>query len=452
MSKKVCIIGAGPSGVAAAKNCKQYGLDFDIFEKNDKVGGNWVFNSKTGHSSVYENTHIISSKLPSEYEDYPMPESYPEYPRHDQLQAYFENYSKHFGFYNEIKFNHIVDNITRTQNDLWLVEFTDAQGNKKQELYENLMVANGHHWMPKYPVYEGEFTGKWMHSHDFKGVNDEWRDKKVLVIGAGNSGCDVATESTRVTKTVSLSMRSPQWFFPKFMLGLPSDILLKAMDSLPAEQRQDILTQSLTTLVGDYAKIGLPVNTKPPMSQHPTLNSDLIDYIRHGKIKIKPGIKKLDGKNVEFTDGSIQEFDIICCCTGFWTVFPFFDEHLINFKHAGKVPLYRKMMHADYKNLYFIGLFQPIGCIWPLADFQANLACQEILGNYHRPSDLQAAIEEEINNPHYKFESGQRHAVQVDYLPFRDELVSDLASAGVTIPPRHYHIKLPELAKGLLEV
>lgn len=110
------------------------------------------------------------------------------------------------------------------------------------------------------------------------------------------------------------------------------------------------------------------------------------------------------------------------------------------------------MMHADYKNLYFIGLFQPIGCIWPLADFQANLACQEILGNYHRPSDLQAAIEGEINNPHYKFESGQRHAVQVDYLPFRDELVSDLASAGVTIPPRHYHIELPELAKGLLEV
>ncbi|NOZ97674.1 MAG: NAD(P)-binding domain-containing protein [Gammaproteobacteria bacterium] len=452
MSKKVCIIGAGPSGIAAAKNCKQYGLDFDIFEKNDKVGGNWVFNSKTGHSSVYENTHIISSKLPSEYEDYPMPESYPEYPRHDQLQAYFENYSKHFGFYNEIKFNHVVDNITRTQNDLWLVEFTDAQGNKKQELYEKLMVANGHHWMPKYPVYEGEFTGKWMHSHDFKGVNDEWRDKKVLVIGAGNSGCDVATESTRVTKTVSLSMRSPQWFFPKFMLGLPSDILLKAMDSLPAEQRQDILTQSLTTLVGDYAKIGLPVNTKPPMSQHPTLNSDLIDYIRHGKIKIKPGIKKLDGKKVEFTDGSIQEFDIICCCTGFWTVFPFFDESLINFKKTEKVPLYRKMMHSDFKNLYFIGLFQPIGCIWPLADFQSNLACQEILGNYHRPSDIQAAIEEEINNPHYKFEGGQRHAVQVDYLPFREELVSDLASAGVTIPPRNYNIELPEAAKELLAI
>jgi cation diffusion facilitator CzcD-associated flavoprotein CzcO len=93
-----------------------------------------------------------------------------------------------------------------------------------------------------------------MHSHDFKGVNDEWRDKKVLNIGAGN--LDVMSQlNLRVTKTVSLSMRSPQWFFPKFMLGLPSDILLKAMDSLPAEQRQDILTQSLTTLVGDYAKL-----------------------------------------------------------------------------------------------------------------------------------------------------------------------------------------------------
>lgn len=303
--------------------------------------------------------------------------------------------------------------------------------------------------MPKYPKYEGEFTGKWMHSHDFKGVNEEWRNKKILVIGAGNSGCDVAVEAARVSKDIYLSMRSPQWFLPKFLLGLPSDMVAKALENLRPKARQTILTKSLKILTGDYASFGLPPTTKPVLSQHPTVNSDLIDYVRHGKIKPKPAIKKIDGKIVEFTDGTKQEFDIICCCTGFWTVFPFFDPDFINFQHAEKVPLYRKMMHADYDNLYFIGLFQPIGCIWPLSDFQARIACQEILGKYKRPKDMKAAIQYELDHPHYKFEGGQRHAVEVDYNTFRAELVSDLASAGVKIPPRDYNISTLKLISKL---
>ena len=97
MGIRVCVIGAGPSGITAAKNCIQNGLDVTVFEMNDKVGGNWVFNSKTGHSSVYENTHLISSKAWSEFEDFPMPDSYPDYPNHLQLQVYFEDYARHFG-------------------------------------------------------------------------------------------------------------------------------------------------------------------------------------------------------------------------------------------------------------------------------------------------------------------------------------------------------------------
>ena len=452
MKPKICIIGAGPSGIAAAKNCKQYNIDFDIFEKNDKVGGNWVFDSKTGHSSVYENTHIISSKKLSEYEDYPMPDSYPDYPRHDQLQRYFENYSKHFKVYDQIKFNHTIDHVERTSNGDWQVNYTDKDGTKQQKTYQYLMVSNGHHWMPKYPKYEGEFTGKFMHSHDFKGVNDEWRDKKILVIGAGNSGCDVSVEAARVSKNVYLSMRSPQWFLPKFLLGLPSDMLLKSMEKLPSTIRQKILTKTLKIYSGDYANYGLPRNTKPILSHHPTVNSDLIDYVRHGKVQPKPGVKRFNGKTVEFTDGTSEEFDIVCCCTGFWTVFDFFAKDFINFQHSEKVPLYRKMMHADYDNVYFIGLFQPIGCIWPLADFQANLACQEILGKYRRPDNMKSAIQHELDNPHYQFESGQRHAVQVDYGTFRTELVRDLASAGVHVPKKEYNVSAKDVLLNMARI
>ena len=231
--KKVCVIGAGPSGLTAVKNCLQYGLDVTVFEKNNKVGGNWVFNAKTGHSSVYNNTHIISSKVWSEYEDFPMPEDYPDYPKHDQIQEYFENYAKHFGVMQRINFETTVNKVEKISEYDWHVSFQNEQGQETTEKFTHVMLANGHHWKPNYPEYPGEYTGQYMHSHDFKGVDDSWKGKNVLVIGAGNSACDVAVESARVAGSVAMSMRSPQWFIPKFMFGKPADELGTLTNRLP---------------------------------------------------------------------------------------------------------------------------------------------------------------------------------------------------------------------------
>jgi hypothetical protein len=437
--RRVCVIGAGPSGVAAGKNCVAAGLDVVVFEKNDKVGGNWVFNAKTGHSSVYENTHIISSKTWSQYEDFPMPEHYPDYPNHRQLQAYFESYAKHFGVYERIRFNHSVTHATRDpQSGLWTVEYEDDRGTPQRDEFDVLMVANGHHWNPKYPEYKGTFTGRFMHSHDFKGIDESWRGKNVLVIGGGNSACDVAVESARVAGTVRLSMRSPQWFLPKFIFGMPSDVFAARTPAwIPKAIKQLTLTKLMQLLQGSYDKYGLPVNTKPILSHHPTLNSDLLDFIRHGRIVPRPAIVEMNGEEVVFADGTRERFDIVCACTGFWTTFPFFDREFIDYQHAEKIPLFRKMMHADYDNLYFIGLFQPIGCIWPMADYQAKLATMEILGRYRRPKNMAAAIRYELEHPHYEFGGGQRHAVEVDYHGLRRDLAKELKRAGIDIgkPP-----------------
>lgn len=435
--KRVCIIGAGPSGIAAAKNCRQAGLDFVVFEKNDKVGGNWVFNSKTGHSSVYENTHLISSKSWSEYEDFPMPDSYPDYPNHIQLQQYFESYAKHFDIYSSIRFDHEVRDVKRLSDGRWLVQFIDNNGAALEESFEYLMVSNGHHNVPKYPEYPGQFTGVFLHSHDFKAVDESWRDKSILVIGAGNSACDIAVEAARVSKKVKLSMRSPQWIFPKFIFGQPGDVFAARTRWLPRKLRQYGLKFLVRIILGPYSRYHLPENTLLPLSTHPTLNSDLLDYIRHGRIKPIGAIKSFDGKVVNFIDGSSEEFEIICACTGFWTEFSFFDKSLIDFKDLERVPLYLKMIHQEYPNLYFIGLFQPIGCIWPLADYQAKLACLEILGLYHRPENIAKAIADEVENPHFNFGPGQRHAIEVDYHTFRKELRAELKKAGIDIgrPP-----------------
>lgn len=432
-NRRVCVIGAGPSGVAAAKNCLQAGLDVTVFEKNDRVGGNWNFNDRAGHSSVYENTHIISSKRLSQYEDFPMREDYPDFPRHDQLLAYFESYARHFGVIPHIRFEHTVEAVAREQDGRWRVAVRNARGEKLSECFDYLMVANGHHHEPKYPEYPGVYTGRLLHSHDFKRVDDSWRDSNVLVIGAGNSACDIAVEAARVAKKVCLSMRSPQWFIPRLIMGAPSDGVLARMNWLPRRMKQRLIQLFLLFLQGPYRLYGLPENTSPPLSHHPTINSELLELIRRGRIHPRKNILKWRGLEVTFADGAVEAFDIVCACTGYWVSFPFFDSAMLDFKHAEKIPLYRKMMHAEYKNLYFIGLFQPIGSIWPLADHQSRLACEEILGNYRRPSDMALAIEQEFDHPHYEFAKSERHVVEVDYHLFREELRQELLTAGVDI-------------------
>jgi cation diffusion facilitator CzcD-associated flavoprotein CzcO len=433
MGKRVAIIGAGPSGIAAAKNCLQAGLEFEVFEKNDQVGGNWVFDAKTGHASVYENTHIISSKALSEFENFPMPAHYPDYPNHTQVRAYFESYARHFGVLPHVRFEHEVLHVSRETDGRFLLRVRTKAGAERVEMFDALMVANGHHWDPRHPDIPGKFTGRYLHSHDFRRADDSYRDQRILVIGAGNSACDVAVETARIAKDVQLAVRTPQWFVPKFVFGMPSDMLSERMKWLPSKLKQWAMTRLLRTLQGPYARYGLPENTAPVLSHHPTANSDLLDFIRHGRITPRPGVRAFHGREVEFDDGSRSEFDIVCACTGFYITFPFFDPDFINFRDAPTVPLFRKMMHAEHDNLYFIGLFQPFGCIWPLADYQAMLACAELLGTYQRPRDMAAAVREEMSHRHYDFEAGSRHSTQVDYHMFRRELKAELAKAGIDI-------------------
>jgi hypothetical protein len=438
VNKRICVIGAGPSGIAAAKNCLQAGLDVVVFEKNDRVGGNWVFAAQTGHSSVYENTHIISSKTWSEYEDFPMPDDYPEYPHHRQLQAYFASYAKHFGVLPHVRFETDVRRVTPRSDGRWNVACLDATGIECVETFDAVMVANGHHWNPKFPEYPGAFDGTFMHSHDFKGVNDSWRGKNVLVIGGGNSACDVAVEAARVAGKVCVSMRSPQWFVPKFIFGQPVDVFAARTSRLPRAIRQRVFALLLTVLQGRYDRYGLPLNRDLPLRHHPTLNSDFIDFVRHGRIQPRPAIERLAGDAVIFTDGRRDEFDLICACTGFWITFPFLDTALVDFAGVKRVPLLFRMMHADYPTLYFIGLFQPAGCIWPLADHQARLACAEMLGKYTRPADMRARIDRERKRARHHYSDGLRHSTEVDYLALRNELKAALKQAGIDIgaPPQ----------------
>lgn len=423
MSKKVCVIGAGPSGITAAKNLKDEGMDVVVYDLGTEVGGNWVFTEEVGHSSVFETTHIISSKTLSEYEDFPMPTDYPDYPSHKHLANYFQSYAREFELYPLIQFKTLVKHCERLQDGKWEVTI-EQNGLVTSSVFDTLVVCNGHHWLPRMPQYPGKFDGEFIHSHEVKKFS-RFAGKRVLVIGGGNSACDVAVESSRVAASVDMSWRRGYWIAPKFMMGKPADVFSTKIHWLPRKIWQKLSAFSLYIRNGKNEDYGLPNPDGPLGSHHPTINEDLFFTIRHGKIKPRTDIESLNGKEVVFKDGSKGEYDIIVACTGYIISHPFFDKQFIDYSE-GDVPLWLRMMHPDIENLYFIGLFQPLGCIWPGSELQSKIMARELAGKWKRPSSIKKLIADEIKHPDFHQINTPRHTITVDYHRFRKRLLKQL--------------------------
>jgi len=423
MKKRVCVIGAGPSGITAAKNLLDEGHDVVVYDLGSDVGGNWVFNESVGHSSVFETTHIISSRTLSEYVDYPMPKDYPDYPSHKHLATYFKSYAQHFNLYPYIQFNTLVKNCELTEGGRWMV-ITEKDGQQQKEVFDALTVCNGHHWLPRMPTYPGQFNGEFIHSHEVKKFS-RFAGKRVLVIGGGNSACDVAVESSRVAASVDISWRRGYWIAPKFMMGKPADVFSTKIHWLPRKIWQKISAISLYLRNGSNKDYGLPEPDGPLGSHHPTINEDLFFTIRHGKIKPRKDIERLDGNDVLFKDGSKATYDVIVACTGYIISHPFFNKNLVDYTQ-GEVPLWLRMIHPSINNLYFIGLFQPLGCIWPGSELQSKIMARELAGKWKRPENVQSKIEFELRHPDFKQINTPRHTITVDFHRFKKRLLQQL--------------------------
>jgi hypothetical protein len=423
LTKQVCIIGAGPSGLPAIKNISEAGISVVAYDYNSDVGGNWIYNEKESHSSVFETTHIISSKTLSQYEDYPFKPEVSDYPSHEELRNYFQSYAKYFNLYRHIQFNTLVKSCVRLDNGHWEVK-TIKDENEYVEIFTDLVVCNGHHWEPKYPNYSGKFTGDFLHSHQYKKAAS-FANKKVLVIGGGNSACDVAVETSRVSTKTAISWRRGYRIIPKFLMGKPTDVFAIKMNFLPIFLR-NLLAGFIAYINNGSNKIyGLPEPDHKFGATHPTINSELLYKIRHGKIKPRVEIDRFEGKKVFFKDKSKEDFDVVIACTGFVLAHPFFDKKFLNYSE-GPVPLYLKMFHPTYDNLYFIGMFQPLGCIWPGAEQQSKLAALALKGSWKRPANIDVLCEREVTHPHMKQINTSRHRITVDFHRFMRDLKTQI--------------------------
>lgn len=408
---RVAVIGAGCSGLTAIKNLIQAGVKHIVcYEKGNQVGGNWVYTGQVAHSSVCETTHLISSKTMSEFEDFPMPAHYPDYPSHAQVLAYFQSYASHFDLEPYIRFNTEVLRIKQNANASWEIETADGQIDE----YDFLLIANGHHSKPRHPDFKADFTGDYLHSHAYKN-NTAFKDKKVLVVGAGNSACDCATEISRVASFVGLSIRTPQYIIPKFFMGRPVDVAGKDIYKAPKFLRPLIQKITLALQIGSYENYGLEVPKHPLLAAHPTINSEVLYKIKHGKIAPRRGIQKIVGQEVFFADGTSEHYDVLLAATGYQIAMPFFDPDFLDYSDADEVLLYQRMFHPVHPSLIFIGLIQPQGAVWPISDRQAKLAANWIMGRYQLPSNLMELAQRESEEIKQRFLKRKRHSIEVDF-------------------------------------
>jgi dimethylaniline monooxygenase (N-oxide forming) len=419
---RACIIGAGSSGIAAAKALHERSIPFDCLEKSDRVGGNWVFANKNGMSAAYRDLFINTSRPRMQYTDFPMPESYPDFPHHTQIATYFDDYVDHFGFREKISFETGVRHAERREDGVWEIELEDGE----TRLYDALLVANGHHWNARWPepAFPGSdsFAGEQMHAHSYLD-NRMLAGKRVVVLGMGNSAMDIAVESSYVAESTYLSARQGVWIVPKYMFGKPVD-QLRNDPRIPFKIRQRFTQALLKSYSGPPERYGLPKPNHRFGDAHPTVSGRILDRIQHGTIEPKPNIAALEGSQVRFTDDSVVDADVVIYCTGYKITFPFLDEGFIS-APDNHIELFRRVFHPDVANIFFIGLLQPLGAIMPLAEAQGAWVGDHLLGDYALPSaaEVRADIAEDQESMRKRYVASKRHTIQVDY----DDYLHDLA-------------------------
>lgn len=417
--RSACIIGAGISGLTAAKALADRGVTYDHFELGSDLGGLWRFGNDNGRSAAYRTLHINSSKHNMELEDFPMPDDFPVFGHHEEVLEYFEAYADRFDLRDAITFNTGVEHVERAGEEEWRVTLTTGE----TRTYGAVLVATGHHWNPRLPDFPGTFDGQELHSHSYAEPKNFAGDR-VLVVGIGNSACDIVVDLCRIAEDVTLSTRSSAWILPKYILGQPLDQWTNPyMEYLPVAVRRLLFKLLVWMSVGRQQDYGLPTPDHDLMEEHPTISQELLSQIGHGRVTVRPNIEQLDGKTVQFEDGSAETFDAIIYATGYDISFPFLPDDLFSVEN-NRVRLYRYVVPPEIPGLYFLGLIQPLGAVMPLVEKQAKWVSMLLDGTAALPEreEMQETIDKALAAMQKRYTASPRHTVQVDFWDYVRQL------------------------------
>ncbi|XP_035790603.1 flavin-containing monooxygenase FMO GS-OX-like 2 [Anopheles albimanus] len=307
MAKRYCIIGAGTSGVCAAKTVLEAGGEVTVYERTDQIGGTWVYTDDVGtdryglpvHTSMYQG---LKTNLPKEIMGFPGYEMAPQdasYVRADEVLSFIRDYTNHYGVTKYIRFEHLVEEVKpdpSSDQGRWRVKVRNLrEASSRQEYFDFVLVCNGHYHTPYVPSYPGraDFLGHQLHSHDYR-KPDVFKDHTVLVIGAGPSGTDLTLEAARLAKTVYFSHHVP--------------------DKL----------------------------------KHLVFPANVVQV---------PDVVRISTQSVEFANGASYPVTLIFYCTGYRYSFPFLHEDCgVQVDDNWVHPLYKHVLSITHPTMAFIGL------------------------------------------------------------------------------------------------
>lgn len=369
MAEQHCIVGAGPGGLAAARAFLNLGLRVDVFERHDAVGGIW--DRTNPGTPMYESAHFISSRDMSAFHGHKMPENYPDYPNHRQILDYLRGFASTYGLDEHI---HLSTGVEHAEWDgvHWQVRTSDGQTRP----YLTLTCANGTQWHPSMPEISGmsAFAGQIIHSNAYS-AGEQLAGRRVLVVGAGNSGVDIACDAARFAEVAAISVRRGYYLIPKHIFGMPADKFAASGPHLPMRLAQRVLPRLLKVLAGDPTLHGWPAPDHKMFETHPIVNDQVLHHLRHGDLTVRGDIKQFDGAEVVFADGSSEAFDLVIMATGYVTKVPYLDPSMFRWK-GGRPQLYLRLFSQDHPGLAAIGFTEGDGGAYELFDEMSDLVAR----------------------------------------------------------------------------
>ena len=392
----VCIVGAGPHGLIAARALKKSGVPFVILEKNDDVGGLWDIDNPG--TPMYESCHFVSSKNGSGYFDFPMPDAYPDYPSRLQILAHIRRFADTYGLREAVEFGSKVVHA-EPDGERWIVE--TEQGRKRS--FEGLIVCPGCTWHPRMPDFKGDFDGELLHSVAYKTAR-QLAGKRVLIVGMGNSGADIACDAVRTAAKVFVSMRRGYNFVPKHLFGVPTLDLLNDPTLAPEALRDIDFPAAVQLHIGDITRLGFPRPDHAVGETHPVMNTQILYHAAHGRIMPKGDVDRLDGDAVHFVDGSVERIDTIIAATGYDYRVPFIDEAAFGWED-GHPRLYLTAFSRQHPTLFVIGLIEANGAPWKLDD-QLSLIIAEYLADRREGRPRAAALRARVTTERIDLQAG----------------------------------------------
>lgn len=425
---RVCVIGAGLSGLAAAHALNARGIDFVCLEKAPDVGGMWRQPGAGERGPAYLALHLNSAKQLTGFADFPMSAELPLYPSHSDVAAYLRSFAEWAGLLSRVELRTEVQSVRQEADGAWTVVSRDARGTVSERRFDRVVVASGHNTVPAMPdplpPGVGSFEGTILHSMDYR-TGKDFTDKRVVVVGLGASAVDIAADLSRHAARTLLSVRRGLHIIPKQLYGISVDLIAEApwFTAMSFAEQRQFVEQALQVARGKLSDYGLPEPDHPIFSSAVTISDEILSRIRHGAVFPKPAIASFDGNRVVFTDGTSEEADAVVYCTGFRMSFPYLPAGCPA-GTRGTVELYRRIVSPDRPGLYFVGLIRPVGSITRLVEAQAQWVAGIVAGDVPLPSadEMREEIGAYLTGIEQRYGRTEGASIQVDVGTYLREL------------------------------